>query len=249
MVELHQLKARVLVLSTGFPAMNGCLVFLSLKGWLFYSVYSIFIWTTNWCANLSCIFYPVLENKTLEPWKNVIWWLSHDTSSSKNASLKKNARADYNKFLSEFHQERKWSYSAFAHSQPVPEVLSRDLLRLQSGWMCTWRCRDNPSWRGVELSATQCLGEGRKVSAGRRHGGILFLHFSAFIFTFVWSCLLLSCVYLKNESEFMEPFRRMSCNLWFMTSCRNCVLSSNALSVELHFQAVKQNKCWQILPM
>lgn len=123
MVELHQLKARVLVLSFGFPAMHGCLVFLSLKRWLFYSVYSIFIWTTNWCANLSQIFYTVLENETLEPWKNVMWWLSHDTSSLKYASLKKNASADYNKFLSEFHQERKWSYSALVHSQPVPAVL------------------------------------------------------------------------------------------------------------------------------
>lgn len=34
----------------------------------------------------------------------------------------------------------------------------------------------------------------------------------------------------KNESEFMEPFRRMSCNLWFMTSCKNCMQINNALS-------------------
>lgn len=150
-------------------------------------------------------------------------------TKKKNASQKKNAGADYNKFLSEFHQERKWSYSAFAHSQPFPEVLNKDLLRLPFGWMCTWRCRDDPSWRNAELSALQRLGKGRNVSAGRRHDGILFLHFSVFLFTFVCYCYCLVFI-LKNESEFMEPFRRMSCNLWFMTSCRNCMLIDNALS-------------------
>lgn len=165
-------------------------------------------------------------------------------SNLKNASLKKNARADYNKFLSELHQERKWSYSVFAHSQPVPEVLIKDLLKLWFGWMCTWRCRDDLSWRNAELPALQWLGE--DISWEETWWDPI-SEFQCFHIYLCLVLLLLSCVYLKNESEFMEPFRRMSCNLWFMTSCRNCMLINNALSsLELHFQAMKQ-KCWQIL--
>lgn len=51
------------------------------------------------------------------------------------------------------------------------------------------------------------------ISWEETEAGILFLHLSVFIFTFVWSCLLLSCVYFKNESEFTEPLRQMSRNL------------------------------------
>lgn len=87
-LEPHQLKARVLVLSFEFPAMYGYLAFLSLKRWLFYTVYSIFNWTPNWRANLRCMLYAVqahlLEKR---PWHH--WKMSCDDSLMTCPTMKK----------------------------------------------------------------------------------------------------------------------------------------------------------------
>lgn len=218
--------------------MCGYLAFLSLKRWFLYSVYSIFNWTPNWHVNLSCIFYAVqahlLEKR---PWHHGKISCDHSlmtcptmkktTLKVHNWKKKKKARTDYNKFPSGFHQERKESYSVFTHSQPVPEVLNKELLRLWFGRMCTWRCRGGPSWREGPFHWRREEG----ISWEETEEGILFLHLSVFIFTLVWPCLPLCSVCFKSDSEFMEPFRRMSHNLWFMTSCRNWMLVNNTLSV------------------
>lgn len=81
-----------------------------------------------------------------------------------------------------------------------------------SAFPMVWRREEGISWEETEE-------------------GILFLHLSVFIFTLVWPCLPLCSVCFKSDSEFMEPFRRLSHNLWFMTSCRNCMLVNNTLSV------------------
>lgn len=43
--------------------------------------------------------------------------------------------------------------------------------------------------------------------------GIQFLHLTVFLFTLVWPGLLLCSVCFKSDSEFMEPFKRVSHNL------------------------------------
>lgn len=150
---------------------------------------------------------------------------------NKKCVIKKSARAAYHKFSSGFHQKRKEPYSEFSHNWPVPEVSNKDFLRLWRGRVCG-EMQKQFFLKGLSFGKCPALRiREESISWEETEKGIWFLHVSVFIFTSAWPCLPLCSVCFKSDSEFMESFRRMSSNLWFMTSCRSCALVNNTLSV------------------